>query len=196
MSDLRRWLDAGLDVGHVHVNLAASVFRDPALPERLLGQLVAAGVPADRFGVEVTETVLLTRNADEAERTLKTLRAAGLRVALDDFGTGYASLTHLKRFPVDALKIDRGFVSHVAEGRGDAAIVRALIQLAADLGLDVVAEGVETLEQEAFLREHGCRFAQGYRYAKPAPAGRVPWLLQLPDLLPKNGAMHGDSAAA
>ncbi|CAN7308259.1 EAL domain-containing protein [Bosea sp. LjRoot90] len=196
VSDLRRWLDAGLDVGHVHVNLAASVFRDPALPERLLSQLAAAGVPADRFGVEVTETVLLTRDADEAERTLKTLRAAGLRVALDDFGTGYASLTHLKRFPVDALKIDRGFVSHVAERSDDAAIVRALIRLAADLGLDVIAEGVETAEQEAFLREHGCRFAQGYRYAKPAPAGRVPWLLQLPDLLPKNGAMHGDSAAA
>lgn len=196
VSDLRRWLDAGLDVGHVHVNLAASVFRDPALPERLLGQLAAAGVPADRFGVEVTETVLLTRDADEAERTLKTLRAAGLRVALDDFGTGYASLTHLKRFPVDALKIDRSFVSHVAEGRDDAAIVRALTRLAADLGLAVIAEGVETAEQEAFLREHGCRFAQGYRYAKPAPAGRVPWLLQLPDLLPKNGAMHGDSAAA
>lgn len=196
VSDLRRWLDAGLDVGHVHVNLAASVFRDPALPERLLAQLAAAGVPADRFGVEVTETVLLTRDTDEAERTLKTLRAAGLRVALDDFGTGYASLTHLKRFPVDALKIDRGFVSHVAEGKDDAAIVRALIRLAADLGLDLIAEGVETAEQEAFLREHGCRFAQGYRYAKPAPAGRVPWLLQLPDLLPKNGAMHGDSAAA
>jgi diguanylate cyclase (GGDEF)-like protein/PAS domain S-box-containing protein len=196
VSDLRRWLDAGLDVGHVHVNLAASVFRDPALPERLLGRLAAAGVPADRFGVEVTETVLLTRNADEAERTLKTLRAAGLRVALDDFGTGYASLTHLKRFPVDALKIDRGFVSHVADGQGDAAIVRALVRLAADLGLDVIAEGVETAEQEAFLREQGCRFAQGYRYAKPAPASLVPWLLQQPDLLPKNGAMHGDSAAA
>jgi diguanylate cyclase (GGDEF)-like protein/PAS domain S-box-containing protein len=196
ISDLRRWLDAGLDVGHVCVNLAASVFRDPALPERLLGQLAAAGVPASHFGVEVTESVLLTRNADEAERTLKTLRAAGLRVALDDFGTGYASLTHLKRFPVDALKIDRGFVSHVTEEGGDAAIVRALIRLAADLHLDVIAEGVETAEQEGFLQAQGCRFAQGYRYAKPAPACRVPWLLQLPDLLPKGDAMHGDSAAA
>lgn len=196
IGDLRSWLDAGLDVGHVCVNLAASVFRDPALPERLLGQLAAAGVPASHFGVEVTETVLLTRNADEAERTLKTLRAAGLRVALDDFGTGYASLTHLKRFPVDALKIDRGFVSHVTENGGDAAIVRALIRLAADLRLDVIAEGVETAEQEAFLKEQGCRFAQGYRFAKPAPAGRVPWLLQLPNLLPKGDAMHGDSAAA
>lgn len=196
IGDLRRWLDAGLDVGHVCVNLAASVFRDPALPERLLAQLAAAGVPASRFGVEVTETVLLTRNADEAERTLTTLRAAGLRVALDDFGTGYASLTHLKRFPVDALKIDRGFVSHVAEGGGDAAIVRALIRLAADLGLDVIAEGVETAEQEAFLREQGGRLAQGYRYARPAPASRVPVLLQLPDLLPKGDVMHGDSAAA
>lgn len=103
-------------------------------------------MPAAHFGVEVTETVLLTRNADEAERTLKTLRAAGLRVALDDFGTGYASLTHLKRFQVDALKIDRGFVSHVTENGGDAAIVRALIRLAADLRLDVIAEGVEAAE--------------------------------------------------
>ena len=156
----------------------------------------SAGVPPSHFGVEVTETVLLTHNADEAERTLKRLRAAGLRVALDDFGTGYASLTHLKRFPVDALKIDRGFVSHVTENGGDAAIVRALLRLAADLHLDVIAEGVETAEQEAFLKEQGCRFAQGYRYARPAPAGRVPWLLQLPDLLPKGDAMHGDSAAA
>ena len=79
---------------------------------------------------------------------------------------------------------------------GDAAIVRALLRLAADLRLDVIAEGVETAEQEAFLKEQGCRFAQGYRYARPAPAGRVPWLLQLPDLLPKGDAMHGDSAAA
>lgn len=196
LHDLRGWLDAGREIGHVSVNLSASVFRDPALPERLLGRLAAAGVPASRFGVEVTETVLLTRNADEAERTLKTLRAAGLRVALDDFGTGYASLTHLKRFPVDTLKIDRGFVSHVEQEGDDAAIVRALIRLASELKLDIVAEGVETAGQEAFLRQHGCGLAQGYRYAKPLAASRVPWLLDQPDLLPRGDAMRGDSAAA
>lgn len=196
LRDLRGWLDAGHEVGHVCVNLSASVFRDPALPERLLARLAEAGVPADRFGVEVTETVLLTRNADEAERTLRTLRKAGLRVALDDFGTGYASLTHLKRFPVDAIKIDRGFVDHVEQDGEDAAIVRALIRLAADLRLDIIAEGVETAGQEAFLRAHGCGLAQGYRYARPVAASRVPWLLGQPGLLPAEAAMRGDSNAA
>lgn len=191
LRDLRGWLDAGHEVGHVCVNLSASVFRDPALPERLLARLAEAGVPAERFGVEVTETVLLTRNADEAERTLRTLRRAGLRVALDDFGTGYAALTHLKRFPVDAIKIDRGFVDHVEQDGEDAAIVRALIRLAADLKLDIIAEGVETAGQEAFLRAHGCRFAQGYRYARPVAASRVPWLLGQPGLLPAEPVSFG-----
>lgn len=196
LRDLREWLDAGLEPGIVSVNLSAGVFRDPNLPERLLGQLAAAGVPARCFGLEVTESVLLNRRAGEAERTLGALRAAGLSVSLDDFGTGYASLTHLKRFPVDMIKIDRGFVGHVEEEGDDAAIVRAMIGLAADLGLGIVAEGVETPGQEAFLRRHGCAQAQGYRYAKPAPAGRVPLLLRQPGLLPTHSAMHDGTAAA
>ncbi|MEN5083253.1 EAL domain-containing protein [Bosea sp. TWI1241] len=182
LRDLRSWLDSGHAVGHVSVNLAASVFRDAALAERLLARLDSAGVPTRHVSVEVTESVLLTRNADEAARVLSTLREAGLRVALDDFGTGYASLTHLRRFPVDAIKIDRSFVSHLEAEGEDAAIVRALVHLAADLGLEVIAEGIETEAQEAALRAFGCRIGQGYRYARPVPAGRVPWLLELPRL--------------
>ncbi|WP_066467856.1 GGDEF and EAL domain-containing protein [Bosea sp. WAO] len=196
LRDLRQWLDAGLDPGVVSVNLSAGIFRDPELPERLLGKLATAGVPARCFGLEVTESVLLTRSAGEAERTLQALRAAGLHVSLDDFGTGYASLTHLKRFPVDTIKLDRGFVSQVEEEGDDAAIVRAMIGLAADLGLGIVAEGVETPGQEAFLRRHGCGLAQGYRYARPVAAARVPLLLQQPNLFPGASAMRDDSAAA
>ncbi|MBN9467429.1 MAG: EAL domain-containing protein [Bosea sp.] len=196
LRDLRDWLDAGLEPGIVSVNLSAGIFRDSGLPERLLGKLAAAGVPTRCFGIEVTESVLLARSAGEAERTLRALRAAGLHVSLDDFGTGYASLTHLKRFPVDTIKLDRSFVGQVEEEGDDAAIVRAMIALATDLGLGIVAEGVETAGQEAFLRRHGCAQAQGYRYARPVAAARVPALLKQSTLLPKLAAMRDDSAAA
>ncbi|WNJ89477.1 putative bifunctional diguanylate cyclase/phosphodiesterase [Bosea sp. 685] len=199
ISDLRGWLEAGVAVPRIWINLAPSTFRDPQLPAKLLAQLAQAGIAPEHFGVEVTETVLLTRNGDEAERALRSLRANGVRVALDDFGTGYASLTHLKRFPVDVIKIDRSFVRHIGEDGEDAAIVRAVIGLAADLGLDVIAEGVEAVSQEAFLRRHGCGFVQGYRYSKPVAASRVPWLVNRPSLMPAEpsaDAGRGSVAAA
>ncbi|RDJ22301.1 EAL domain-containing protein [Bosea caraganae] len=189
IADLRGWLEAGIDVPRVWVNLAPGVFRDPSLPQKFLALLDAAGVPAERFGVEVTETVLLTRNGGDAERALKALRESGVRVALDDFGTGYASLTHLRRLPVDLIKIDRSFVRHLAEGGEDAAIVRAIINLAADMKLDVIAEGVESREQQEFLLGHGCGFGQGYRYSRPIAASRVPWLVRQGGLLPAEPAL-------
>lgn len=188
IADLRGWLEAGVEVPRVWVNFAPGVFRDPHLPQKFLAQLAAAGVPAERFGVEVTETVLLTRNGGDAERALRALRESGVRVALDDFGTGYASLTHLRRLPVDLIKIDRSFVRHLAEDGEDAAIVRAIINLAAELKLDVIAEGVETREQQQFLLDHGCGFAQGYRYSRPVAASRVPWLMRQDGLLPAEPA--------
>ncbi|MGO4739346.1 putative bifunctional diguanylate cyclase/phosphodiesterase [Bosea sp. 2KB_26] len=192
IADLSNWLATGITVPRVWVNIAPAVFRDPLFSEKLLAQLAAAGVPTSCFGVEVTETVLLARTAGDAERALKTLRENGVCVALDDFGTGYASLTHLRRFPVDVIKIDRGFVRHLDEGGEDAAIVRAIINLAADLKLDLIAEGVETRKQEAFLRQCGCNFAQGYRYSRPVPANRVPWLSQQSCLRPVEPAMDAD----
>jgi len=100
-----------------------------------------------------------------------------VRIALDDFGTGYASLTHLKQFPVDDIKIDRSFVRDLAYDAGDAAIVAAVVGLGRSLGLRVVAEGIEDAAQAEILREMGCDEAQGYFYARPMPASRVPWFL-------------------
>ena len=115
---------------------------------------------------------------------LAALHGSGIRVALDDFGTGYASLTHLKQLPVDEIKIDRSFIRDLERDANDAAIVTAVLQLGRSLALDVTAEGVETAEQAAFLRDGGCTNAQGYLYGKPMPASRVPWFLRnRPDLL-------------
>ncbi len=126
----------------VWVNLAPGIFRDPSMPQRFLAQLAAAGVPPEKFGVEVTETVLLHPQWRRCRAGAQgNSRESGVSVALDDFGTGYASLTHLRRLPVDLIKIDRSFVRHLAEDGEDAAIVRAIINLAADLKLDVIAEG-------------------------------------------------------
>ena len=196
MADLRGWLDAGVAVPRLWLNLAPGVFRDPAFPEILLGKLAMAGLSPERFGVEVTENVLLTRQGEQTGPALQRLRAAGIRVALDDFGTGYASLTHLRRFPVDVVKIDRGFVMQVGEDGEDAAIVRAVVALTAELGLEVVAEGIETLDQQAFLRAHGCGFAQGYLYSRPVPADQVAALVGRPGLLPVAGAGPGGAAEA
>lgn len=199
IADLRDWQEAGVEMPRVWVNLAPGIFRDPYMPQRFLAQLAAAGVPAEKFGVEVTETVLLTRNGGDAERALKVLRDSGVSVALDDFGTGYASLTHLRRLPVDLIKIDRSFVRHLAEDGEDAAIVRAIINLAADMKLDVIAEGVETREQQEFLLKHGCGFGQGYRYSRPVAASRVPWLMRQGSLPPAesdaNAGRDGIAAA-
>jgi diguanylate cyclase (GGDEF)-like protein len=154
------------------------------LAESLLDDVALSGVPRGRIGVEVTETVLLAGHGDRVNAVLHTLHAAGIRVALDDFGTGYASLTHLKQFPVDEIKIDRSFIRDLERDANDAAIVTAVLQLGRSLGLDVTAEGVETLEQATFLGREGCTNVQGYLYGKPMPADRVPWFLRnRPDLL-------------
>ncbi|MBL6432272.1 MAG: EAL domain-containing protein [Alphaproteobacteria bacterium] len=115
----------------------------------------------------MTETVLLDKATDQVANTLERLRAMGFGIAMDDFGTGYASLAHLKRFPVSRLKIDRSFVDNVGEGGGDAVIVRSIVDLAHSLGMTVIAEGVETAAQLAFLRACGCDFVQGYLIGRP-----------------------------
>jgi EAL domain-containing protein (putative c-di-GMP-specific phosphodiesterase class I) len=124
--------------------------------------------------------VFLGRSAEHVAATLKELREAGMHIALDDFGTGYASLTHLKQFPVDEIKIDRTFVRDMERDRDDNAIVSAVIGLGRSLGMMLVAEGVETPGQAESLRAQGCHFAQGYLFAKPMAASRVPWFLSQP----------------
>ena len=177
IEDVRRWRGEGLDFRHVAINASAAEFRSGDFAERLLERLAKAGVPPPCLQIEVTETVFLGRGAESVERTLKLLSQAGVTVALDDFGTGYASLSHLKQFPVDLLKIDRGFVRDLGHHPDAAAIVRAVINLGHSLEIEIVAEGIETGAQEARLLAQGCDYGQGYLYSPAVPAAEVPALL-------------------
>src|SRR3546814_854719 len=122
--------------------------------------------------------VFLGRGAENAESTIRQLHDYGVNIALDDFGTGFASLSHLRQFPVDTLKIDRSFVSDVAHLSDDAAIVAAIVSLGRNLGITVVAEGVETPEQAMTLRAQGCEYGQGYLFCRPTPSEEIPALLR------------------
>jgi EAL domain-containing protein (putative c-di-GMP-specific phosphodiesterase class I) len=141
---------------------------DPAaLVARVLSE---TGLPASSLELELTESVVMERAGETVER-LKALDALGVSLAVDDFGTGYSSLSYLKAFPIRALKIDRSFVRDITEDEGDRAIATAVISLAHSLNLHVVAEGVETADQLAVLRDLGCDLAQGYLFGRPEPAG-------------------------
>jgi EAL domain-containing protein (putative c-di-GMP-specific phosphodiesterase class I) len=138
--------------------------------ESLLGRLAAASIPTNAIQLEATEAVFLGRGAECVERALQILSREGVKIALDDFGTGYASLSHLKQFPVDIIKIDRSFVADLGQDRGAEAIIDAGINLGRSLGIEVVAEGIETSSQHDFPVKGGCRFGQGYLNGKAAPA--------------------------
>jgi len=161
--------------GYVTLNVSARHFRSPDLVARLLRLLRANAIPSGNVRLEVTEGVLL-ENPEHVRATLQSLREAGVLAVLDDFGTGYSSLSYLHRFPLHALKIDRSFVAALGapDGAGSAAVVRAVIALASTLGLEVVAEGVETAAQRAALIELGCRLGQGFLFSHPMPAAQ--WL--------------------
>ncbi|WP_106639926.1 putative bifunctional diguanylate cyclase/phosphodiesterase [Allosphingosinicella vermicomposti] len=167
LDDIRSWLDRGLPFGHVAVNVSALEFRQADFAARLLDTLSNRSIDPSHFQIEVTETVFLGHGGEGVEQALRTLSKAGVRIALDDFGTGYASLSHLKRFPVDILKIDQTFIHDLAQEGEDASIVRAVIMLGHNLGMKVVAEGVEDLRQAAYLQAQGCDIGQGYLFGTP-----------------------------
>jgi EAL domain-containing protein (putative c-di-GMP-specific phosphodiesterase class I) len=173
LHDMAAWLGMGFDPGRVAVNASAADLLQADFADHVLARLDQHGVPAQNFEIEVTESVFLGRGADQVARALDRFARGGVRIALDDFGTGFASLSHLKQYPVNVLKIDRSFVSHVDSDAGDAAIVDAVIKLGSSFRMEVVAEGVETAEQAALLLQHGCHIAQGYHYGRPQPAGSV-----------------------
>ena len=164
---ISHWRAAGLPLGRMGVNLFPSQLADEALLTDIDDALAATGLPADALELEITENVAL--NFEDAT-VLQKLREKGVKLAFDDFGTGYASLSYLTRFPLARIKIDRSFVGKITDDAGDTAIVRALIAMAHNLGLEVIAEGVETSAQAEFLRNEHCEEAQGYLYAKPLPA--------------------------
>jgi EAL domain-containing protein (putative c-di-GMP-specific phosphodiesterase class I) len=169
--------NSGLSFGRVAVNLSHAEFTHPSFADDFLRALDASQVPAQYLEVEITEKVLLDGRLNAVSSVLKTLCDQGIKIALDDFGTGYASLTHLKRFPVDHIKIDRSFVQDLEQDPDDEAIVAAVIGLGKSLGLQITAEGVETTGQAQRLREMGCEYAQGYYFAHPAAGYDVPDLI-------------------
>jgi diguanylate cyclase (GGDEF)-like protein/PAS domain S-box-containing protein len=182
VSDVKKWLEAGLNPGRVAVNLSSSEFNQPHLADDILRLLALAKVPTRHFEVEVTERVLLDGRSGLVSNALEAFRKKGVQIALDDFGTGFASLTHLKQFPVDHIKIDRCFVRDLEHNPDDEAIVQAVIGLATSLTLQVTAEGVETKGQVRRLQEMGCHAAQGYLYARPMAASEVGQFIVQQDL--------------
>ncbi len=177
IADIRRWTDAGINFGHVAVNAGAAEFKDGTFADKLLDRLHRANLPTSCLQLEVTETVFLGRGAEHVEQTLRELSAVGIQIALDDFGTGYASLSHLNRFPVHVIKIDRSFIGKLETSDHDATIVRTVIKLGRSLGIKIVAEGIETQGQVDFLRKHRCHAGQGYLFGKAVPALLVPTLI-------------------
>ena len=163
----------------VCVNLSARQFSREGLADHVESLLMQSGTSSRQLGLEMTESSLIP-NMGTALEVLEGLRALGISISMDDFGTGYSALSYLHSFPIDVLKIDRSFVGRMTEGDQPLQIVRTIIELARVLEIDVVAEGIETAEQLHLLRELGCRFGQGYLFAKPMPAEQISTLLRLP----------------
>jgi PAS domain S-box-containing protein len=175
----RAWSAAGAPI-RVAVNISARQFREPDLAASIGRILDETGVDPALLEVEITEGVVM-QDTHASSAVLSALRKVGVRVALDDFGTGYSSLSYLTRFPIDILKIDRSFVQGVISSKTGATITAAIIALSRSLGLEVVAEGIETEEQLAFLKEHGCGAGQGFLFARPLPVAELEaWLKAQP----------------
>ncbi|HXN23874.1 MAG TPA: EAL domain-containing protein [Candidatus Dormibacteraeota bacterium] len=162
----RAWMDAGLFLATVAVNISAMQFRDENFLEGVFAILKDTGLDPRSLELELTESVLM-KHAESTESILKALRARGVQLAVDDFGTGYSSLSYLRKFPIDALKIDQSFVRQITTTPDETTIVTAVISMGRSLKLRVVAEGVETQEELAFLQAHQCDEAQGYYFSRP-----------------------------
>lgn len=174
---LRLWLDDGNPHLCMSVNLSVRQVLQPDIVSLVARILDETGLPPFALSLEITENILMLP-LQENLMTLKKLSHLGVKLSLDDFGTGYSSLSYLQRFSLDMLKIDQSFVRGIGHDESDMAITHAIIAMARTMDLKVIAEGVETLEQAAFLRQHGCHSAQGFYYGKPVPAERVTELLK------------------
>lgn len=175
---LRDWHDHGCDIARVGVNLAPENLRDPTLPDMIAWELDAQGLAPERLCIEVLESVVAGSANDTTARNIHRLAQLGCRVDLDDFGTGHASISSLRRFDIHRLKIDRSFVRRIDADLDQQHMVAAILTMADQLGLETLAEGVETPAEHARLAELGCGHAQGFAIARPMPADQVPaWVL-------------------
>ena len=186
LDQAQAWNEAGLCFGHIAINLGPCQFQDATFADGLIASVARRGLRSDMIKIEVTEGVFLSRERDVVQEILESLREAGFRIALDDFGTGFASLSHLRTYPVDTIKIDRSFVQHFLTSLQDHAILQSTLFLARHLKLDVVAEGIEETEQCEFLRALGCRYGQGYLFSKAVCATEAAeWCLPVAKRRPK-----------
>jgi EAL domain-containing protein (putative c-di-GMP-specific phosphodiesterase class I) len=184
----RAWVDAGLPVITMAVNASAVELWKEDFLDGLSAIIEKTGLEPTSLILELTESVLM-RDAEVAVSVLHALREKGVKVSIDDFGTGYSSLGYLRRFPLDALKIDQSFVRQITVAGEDTAIVTAVIGMAQGLKLRVIAEGVETLEELEFLRARHCDAAQGYYFSRPVPAEQFAELLRTGIPEPRRPAM-------
>ncbi|MBT4888848.1 MAG: EAL domain-containing protein [Rhodospirillales bacterium] len=161
-----QWVETSLPDIKVAVNLSAVQFQQGDLEKRILKTLNETGYPPSQLDVELTESMLI-ENPEHTIETLKSIKSHGITVSMDDFGTGYSSLSYLARFPLDNLKVDRSFVMNLPDDKDAAGLVRAIITMAKQLGMSLIAEGIETESQETFLNALGCEMGQGYFFGKP-----------------------------
>jgi len=171
------WQREGLRPVSMAVNLSPVQFTDPGVVEHVEAVLRDTGMAPELLELEITESVVM-HDTHRAAGILKGLKQLGVRIAIDDFGTGYASLSQLRRFPIDSLKVDRSFVRELAANAGDRSIARAIIAMGRSLSLTVIAEGVETVEQQEFLRSQACDEMQGFYFSRPVPAEAFARLLR------------------
>lgn len=189
----KTWQQAGLPPTRVAVNLSARQFHQRDLADTIAQVLDETGLDPQHLQLEITEGVAMNE-AEFTSAMLRDLKKTGIQIAIDDFGTGHSSLSYLKRFPIDTLKIDRSFVGGLTEDPNDVAIVTVIIAMAHALNLRVIAEGVETREQLAFLKQQGCHEIQGYLCGRPAPAEAVEELLQRHRIFPVGQPIEANPA--
>jgi len=170
LAQMRAWREAGLPPLRMAFNVSTRELANPAMPAQLAADLAAAGIDPSWVELEITERVVMADD-DELVEVLDALHAVGVRLAIDDFGTGSSVLRRLQRHPIDTLKIDRSFISEIT--LSSPAVVAALVQMGASLGIEVLAEGVETEEQRVALADLGCCLAQGYLFSRPVPADEL-----------------------
>ncbi len=183
------WQRAGLPPISMAVNVSPRQFSDEQLLSTIDNALTSAGLDPKLLQIEITESMVML-NVERAIRVLDAIQSRGVRIAIDDFGAGYSSMSMIKRFPIDTIKIDRSFVRDLPDSSEDKAIAKAIINLGKALGLTIVAEGVETAEQDKFLRDHACDEIQGFLFSHPVPAERIVELLNaMPGLDPGNGKL-------
>jgi EAL domain-containing protein (putative c-di-GMP-specific phosphodiesterase class I) len=173
----REWQEADLPFKRVSINVSAAEFRDKDFVEGVRTILLETGLEAQYLDLELTERVLM-EDVESTGEVLRELKTMGVHLAVDDFGTGYSSLSYLQQFPIDVLKIDQSFVHRITSDSRDSAIVSSIIDMGRNLKQRVIAEGIETQEQLAFLQAQHCAEGQGYLFSKPLAAAQFAQLLQ------------------